>query len=90
MIKGQIIHPYITHKDDVCGGRSIIDGTRITVWVIINWYKKGLCIEEIIQEYTQLTPAQIHDAFSYYYDNQSEIENDILENEELFNDKTLS
>lgn len=35
-----------------------------------------------MREFPQLTPSQVHDAFSYYYDNQKEIEGDIAENED--------
>lgn len=88
-------HPYISRHKDVCGSRSIITGTRMPVWSIIKWYKLGMSIEDIIREFPQLTPSQVHDAFSYYYDNQKEIEKDIIENEseayfkELANDKAL-
>jgi len=76
------IHPYIINKEGVCGGRSIIEGTRVAVWSIIKWYKIGMSIEEIIAGFPHLTPAQVYDAFSYYYDNQEEIEKDIEENED--------
>jgi uncharacterized protein (DUF433 family) len=36
----------------------------------------------VIREFPQLTPSQVHDAFSYYYDNPEEIEKDIVENED--------
>jgi uncharacterized protein (DUF433 family) len=81
-VKKSKIHPYITRKKGVCGGRSIIEGTRIPVWSIIMWYKTGMSIEEILRGFPHLTPAQVYDAFSYYYDNQGEIEKDISENEE--------
>ncbi|HLF87217.1 MAG TPA: DUF433 domain-containing protein [Nitrospiria bacterium] len=81
-IKKPKMHSYITHKKGVCGGRSIIDGTRISVWGIIKWYKSGMSIEEILKGYPHLTPAQVYDAFSYYYDNQEEIEKDLADNEE--------
>lgn len=74
-------HPYVTKRQTVCGGRSIIDGTRIPVWSLIKWYKIGMSIEEIMREFPDLPPAQVHDAFSYYYDHQAEIERDIWENE---------
>jgi type III restriction enzyme len=74
-------HPYITKKKGVCGGRSIVRGTRIPVWSLIQWYKQGMSIEDIMREFPQLKPSQVHDAFSYYYDNRKEIEKDIIENE---------
>ena len=76
-----VIHPHIGRQKGVCGGRSIIKGTRIPVWSIIKWYKVGMSVEDIMREFSQLTPAQIHDAFSYYYDNFDEIEQDMEENE---------
>ena len=75
-------HPYITSAKDVCGGVPIIQGTRISVWSIIKWYKIGMTIEEILREFPQLTPSQVHDAFSYYYDHSELIEKEILENED--------
>ncbi len=80
-VKKSKLHPYISYKEGVCGGRSIIEGTRIPVWSIIKWYKVGMSIEDIMKEFPQLTPSQIHDAFSYYYDNREEIEKDIIDNE---------
>ena len=74
-------HPYISKQKGVCGGRNVIEGTRIPVWSIIKWYKVGMSVEDVIREFPQLTPSQIHDAFSYYYDNQEEVEKDIAENE---------
>lgn len=80
-VKKAKMHPHITSKKGVCGGRNIIEGTRIPVWSIIKWYKLGMSIEDIIREFPQLTPSQVHDAFSYYYDNKEEIEKDIADNE---------
>jgi uncharacterized protein (DUF433 family) len=80
-IKKLKIHPHVFRQKGVCGGRSIITGTRIPVWSIIKWYTLGLSVEEIMREFPQLTPSQVHDAFSYYYDNPEEIKKDITENE---------
>ena len=80
-VKKPKIHPHVFRKKDICGGRDIIAGTRIPVWSIIKWYKLGLSVEEVMREFPQLTPSQVHDAFSYYYDNPEEIEKDIAENE---------
>ena len=81
-VKKSKVHPHIFKQKDVCGGRNIITGTRIPVWSIIKWYKLGISVEDIIREFPQLTPSQVHDAFSYYYDNLDEIEKDIIENED--------
>ncbi|MCI2429029.1 DUF433 domain-containing protein [Candidatus Acetothermia bacterium] len=74
-------HRYIVNKRDVCGGRPIIQGTRIAVWAIAGWLQKGYSPEEIQTEiYPSLSLAQIHDALSYYYDHQDEIDADIAAN----------
>ncbi len=80
-LKKPKIHPHVFRQKGICGGRDIIAGTRIPVWSIIKWYKLGLSVEEVMREFPQLTPSQVHDAFSYYYDNPEEIEKDIMENE---------
>ena len=84
------IHPYISSKKGICGGRSVIERTRIPVWSIIKWYRLGMSFEEILKEFPKLNPAQIHDAFSYYYDNQEEIEKDIMDNEDEAHFRELS
>lgn len=68
---------YITRVEGVCGGRPIIKGTRIPVKAIVGYYKMGMSVEEILEGLPQLTPAQVHESLTYYYDNQSEIEEDI-------------
>jgi len=84
------MHPYVSAKKGICGGRSVIEGTRIPVWSIIKWYKLGMSFEEILKEFPKLNPAQIHDAFSYYYDNQEEIETDVMDNEDEARYRELS
>jgi len=78
-------HPYITVQKEVCGGRPTIAGTRITVSAIIQYYKQGKDIDEILELLPHLHPAQLHDAFSYYYEHQEEIEREIfLDNDEAY------
>ncbi len=74
-------HPYIVRVKGVCGGRPVIKGTRIPVWLIAGWAKDSYSPEEIQQEiYPQLSLAQIYDALSYYYDHQTEIDIDLAAN----------
>lgn len=73
----KVIHPYITQKKEVQGGRPIIKGTRIPVSTIIIRYKQGEGVDEILELYPELTPAKIHDTLSYYYDHQEEVEKEL-------------
>jgi uncharacterized protein (DUF433 family) len=70
-------HPYIEQKIDTHEGRPILRGTRIGVSLIAWQYKQGRTVDEILQHYPHLTPAQVHDALSYYFDHQAEIEEEI-------------
>lgn len=68
-------HPHIVRAEGVCGGDPIIQGTRIPVWAIAGWLKQGHSLQSIkAQIYPHLSLAQLHDAASYYYDHQDEIE----------------
>ncbi len=70
---------YVTRVAGVCGGRPIIKGTRTTVRAIVGYYKMGLGVEEILEGLPHLTPAQVHEALSYYHDHKDEIEHEIAE-----------
>jgi uncharacterized protein (DUF433 family) len=68
-------HPHVVKIDGVCGGEAIIEGTRIAVWHIVEYYYKvGMSVEEILADWDYLTPAQVFDALAYYHDHQQEIE----------------
>jgi uncharacterized protein (DUF433 family) len=65
-----------------CGGRAVVAGTRIRVSVILTCYRQGMTVEEIIQQYPHLRPADVHDALAYAYDHPEEIESDIAADDE--------
>lgn len=75
-------HPYVEKRPGVCGGRAIIVGTRIPVWLIFKRYRGGGSLEEIQHAYSHLTPSQILDAIAYAFDRIEEIKRDIEENSE--------
>jgi len=75
-------HPYITSRKDIGQGRPIIAGTRTRVSNIIAYYKLGFSPEELAREFPHLTLSQIHDALSYYYEHQEEIDKEIEEDSE--------
>ena len=82
-MKIQVEHPYIGVKEGVCGGTPVVKGTRIPVWAIVGYYKiLNYSVEEILKQLPELTPAQVYDAFSFYYDHQEEIEKELELNSE--------
>jgi len=65
-----------------CGGRAAIVGTRIRVCTILTCYRQGMTVEEIVQQYSHLRPADIHDALAYAYDHPDEMEADLVADDE--------
>ncbi|GBD99663.1 hypothetical protein BMS3Abin07_01701 [bacterium BMS3Abin07] len=70
-------HPYIEKDPDRYEGKAVIKDTRIPVASIVNHYRSGMSIEEIMEGYPSLTPARLFDALSYYFDNKDEIDKDL-------------
>lgn len=63
-------HIYLDEK-----GRAWIDDTNIKVIeVVLDKLAYGWSPEEIHEQHSHLSLAQIHAALSYYYDHQSEID----------------
>jgi uncharacterized protein (DUF433 family) len=57
----------------------VIKGSRFPVSSIVQDYRHGLSVEEILREFPHLSPAEVHDALSYYYDHRAEIDQEIAE-----------
>lgn len=72
-------HPHIVRVQGICGGRPIIEGTRLSVKLIVGWVRMGKTPEEIIEHYPELTIAQVTDALEYYQDRPEEVEAEFVE-----------
>ena len=68
----------LVNSPDVCGGRLRIEGTRITVNQIVVLYKQGYSPEEIADQYSHLSLAQVYTALAYYHANKEEVEADLI------------
>jgi uncharacterized protein (DUF433 family) len=66
-----------------CGGRAVVVGTRIRVSIILTLYRQGMTVEEIVQQYPHIRPADVHDALAYAYHHPDEIEADIAADDEV-------
>ncbi len=66
-------HPYIRRDTDIYQGEPIIEGTRTGVRHVILLFQSGKDPEEIASIH-RLSLAQVYDALSFYYDNDTEIE----------------
>ena len=49
----------------ICLGQPVIQGTRITVSVILKLLANGRSIEEVIEDYPELEVADVQEAMKY-------------------------
>ncbi len=75
-------HPHVFASSRMHQGEPSIRGTAITVRTIVERTRLGDSVEEIVEAYPFLSPAQVHDALAYYYDHVNEVEQYINENRE--------
>jgi uncharacterized protein (DUF433 family) len=74
---------HIVRIQGVCGGRPIIDGTRISVKTVVGWIRLGMSPQEIIEQYPLLSAAQVADALAYYGDHPEEIDAEFAEEQRV-------
>jgi len=84
MQKVKVNHPYIEVDEKICGGSSVIKGTRVRVVdVAIEYEYLNRTPDEIISAHPHLKLEQIHDALSYYYENRPELDKKIREDKQF-------
>ena len=74
-------HLYIVRHNGILGGEPIIAGSRISVSAIVTYWKQGDKISQILDIFPHLSPEQVLDALSFYFENQDEINELIRLNE---------
>lgn len=76
----KIQHPYIERVEGTCGGKAKIKGTRIKVsQIAVEYIDMKMDIDEIIKSHPHLHYWEIYDALSYYYENQTEIDQEVVD-----------
>jgi uncharacterized protein (DUF433 family) len=73
--------PGVESTPGICGGEPRIAGTRIPVWVLVQFKKLGTTEAEILRAYPTLRAEDLTNAWAYYRANKTAIEEQILENE---------
>ena len=61
----------------------IVEGTRTPVRSIAGYFNMGMSVDEILLALPYLSYAQVFSALTYYYDHKSEIDCDIVENNDV-------
>ena len=67
-----------------CSGKPRIAGHRIRVQDIVLWTEEGRSADEIVADFPQLSLADVYAALAYYHDHREQIDKDIREDEEFF------
>jgi uncharacterized protein (DUF433 family) len=68
-------YPHIVQTPDVCSGLPRVEGTRITVNLIVREVVRlRRTPEEVLIAHPHLTLAQIHSALAYYFDNRHQVD----------------
>ena len=73
--------PGIESTPGVVGGEPCVAGTRIPVWILVQYRKLGASEADLLQMYPTLQAKDLANAWAYYRTHQDEIEQQIQENE---------
>jgi len=72
----------ITKTPGVCGGFACIRGTRIPVWLLLQWHRLGKSDAWILDGYSGLTSAELEAAWEYAAGHPAEMDEAIRLNAE--------
>lgn len=70
----------IERTPGVCGGEACIGKTRIAVWMLENARRQGVSDGELLQDYPELSAADLSATWAYVEDHPAEIERAIHAN----------
>ena len=75
-----LCHDHYPHGVDVA--KTV--GGVLACWLLVplGCYRQGMSVEEIVQQYPSVKPADVHDALAYAYDHLDEIEADLAADDE--------
>jgi uncharacterized protein (DUF433 family) len=79
------IREHIVITPGTCGGKPRIAGHRIKVQqIVIDHYRLGISLDDIVAQHSGVTLADVHAALAYYHDHREQIDTDINEGERLY------
>jgi uncharacterized protein (DUF433 family) len=72
---------YLVNVPGVCGGRTIIEGTRIGVHDVVGLLQNGETVDSIcsVRCFPNITKAQVYECLAYYEDHHTEIDALVIE-----------
>ena len=72
----------VTSTPGVCGGEACIRGTRIMVWLLVYFRRRGRSDADLLADYPGLMPEDLAAAWQYEATHREEIERAIKDHEE--------
>jgi uncharacterized protein (DUF433 family) len=80
-----VLRNHIEITPGVCGGRPRIAGHRIRVQDIVAWHEdNGQSPQQIVEEFPQITLADVHASLTYYYDHKDAIRGQMADDDAFF------
>ncbi len=77
-------HPYISFNPKISKGSPVISGTRVRVIdIAIEYDRLGMTPDQIVDAHPHLSLEAVHDALSYYYENQKALDEKIRKDKEF-------
>ena len=71
---------HIEIVEGALGPKPRIVGHRIRVEDVMGWYEEqGMSADEIVEQFPQITKADVYAALAYYWDNKQEMDRVIAE-----------
>ena len=65
---------YLVNLPNVCGGKTIVEGTRVGVHDVVGLIVNGATVDEVLRSFPNLTRAQVYECLAYYEDHKGEID----------------
>ena len=65
---------YLVNLPNVCGGKTIVEGTRVGVHDVVSLIVNGATVDEVLRSFPNLTRAQVYESLAYYEDHRAEID----------------
>jgi uncharacterized protein (DUF433 family) len=65
---------YLVNLPNVCGGKTIVEGTRVGVHDVVGLMVNGATVDEALRSFPNLTRAQVYECLAYYEDHRPAID----------------
>lgn len=64
---------YLVNVPNLCGGMTIVEGTRVGVHDVVGLIVNGATVDEVLRSFPNLTRAQVYECLAYYEDHRAAI-----------------